>query len=126
MHLIVGILGVLVFLATGAVLLARFPEAYADNESIRYLYRANHIYILLASLINLVMGVYLAQPQGPVRRGFSVMGSTFMIFALVMLILAFFVEAPKATPHRLLTTMGVALIFAGAIAQIPAFTRKPQ
>jgi hypothetical protein len=57
-HLLLGLLTVLFFLATGAYMRARFPDLYGDNETIRYLYRANHIYILCAGLLHLPSALF--------------------------------------------------------------------
>jgi hypothetical protein len=54
LHLIVGLAGVAVFLATGLYMHARFPALYGGNEALRFMYRANHVYLLLASLINVL------------------------------------------------------------------------
>ena len=58
LHLLVGAGGVLAFLGTGAWMATHFPGAYAGGETIRYMYRANHVYLLLASLVNLAIGMY--------------------------------------------------------------------
>lgn len=43
---------------------ASFPDLYAGNEAVRYMYRANHIYLLFASVLNLVMGAHLCVTDG--------------------------------------------------------------
>ena len=53
------------FLATGLCMRAGFPELYGANEALRYIYRANHAYILLAPNASperpfTVLGVFLA------------------------------------------------------------------
>ena len=53
LHLGVGLAGVVVFLGTGIYLRMVFPELYATNEALRYVYRANHVYVLFASLIKI-------------------------------------------------------------------------
>ena len=50
MHLLIGLVGFAAFLGTGLYMARHFPGAYASDEAIRYMYRANHVYLLLASL----------------------------------------------------------------------------
>ena len=52
LHFAVGLVGAVAFLVTGIYMNAGFPELYGANEVLRYIYRSNHVYILLASLIN--------------------------------------------------------------------------
>ena len=47
LDLVVGLLTVAVFLGTGLYMKTQFPALYGDNQTVRFLYRANHIYILL-------------------------------------------------------------------------------
>src|SRR5262245_29936897 len=112
-HFAVGLLGVLAFLATGAYMKAGFPDLYAGNEVLRYLYRSNHVYILLASLINVALGVHLAPPVPGWRATVSLVGSVLALAAPVVLCFAFFIEAPVAQPERVWTLAGVAALAAG-------------
>ena len=57
-HRPVGILTVIIFLFTGIYMKINFPGLYAHNEAIRFMFRANHIYILLAGLLNIAIGTY--------------------------------------------------------------------
>jgi hypothetical protein len=124
LHFIVGLAGVVAFLATGAYMRAGFPDLYAANEVLRYLYRSNHVYVLLASLINVALGVHLA----PVARGWratvSKIGSILALVAPVVLCLAFFLEAPKASPERVLTLLGVAALAAGIALHVLGGSRR--
>ena len=45
LHRWVGIVTVVVFLLTGLYMRWRFPGLYETDETIRYLFRANHIYL---------------------------------------------------------------------------------
>jgi hypothetical protein len=120
-HLLVGVLGVLVFLATGVYMQSGFPDLYAGNEALRYMYRANHIYLLLASLVNVVLGVYLAAPAGGWRARTSKIGSVLAISSPVLLGYAFFAEVPNASPERVVTALGVFLVALGAVGQLPSY-----
>jgi FtsH-binding integral membrane protein len=113
LHFAVGLAGVVVFLATGAYMRAGFPDLYAANEVLRYLYRSNHVYVLLASLINVALGVHLAPVAPGWRATVSTIGSLLALVAPVVLCLAFFLEAPKPSPERVLTLLGVVALAAG-------------
>src|SRR5262247_3362636 len=89
-HFAVGLVGVVAFLATGAYMRAGFPDLYAGNEVLRYLYRSNHVYILLASLVNVALGVHLAPAPPGWRATVSLVGSFLVIVAPVVLCFAFF------------------------------------
>ena len=96
-----------------------FPELYGFNQVIRYLYRANHIYILFASLINIVLGCYL-RPGSGWQKSVATVGSGLLLLAPAMLIAAFFLEAPKGTPDRLITLAGIFMVFIGTAFQAPS------
>ena len=112
-HLIVGWLGVLVFLGTGVVMRVSFPDVYADEEALRYIYRANHVYVLAASLVNLVLGMYLVTYEPPWKLWLARIGSALVIASPVILVAAFFLEAPNVTPMRVMTLTGIAFLGAG-------------
>ena len=116
-HFWIGCLGIAVFLATGVYMRAGFPELYGGNEVVRYHYRANHIYILLGSLINLALGCYLRLGIGWRKRA-AIVGSTLLLSSPLLLVAAFVLEAPKGTPDRLLTLVGIFMVFIGALCHM--------
>ena len=119
LHLWIGFGGVLVFLGTGVYMRLAFPELYGGNESVRYMYRANHVYVLLGSLINLVVGVYFMDFRSGWRRTVALGGSWLLLGAPFVLLLAFFFEAPRGIPERIITGAGVFMLFLGVLAQWP-------
>lgn len=124
LHFAVGVAGVVVFLATGAYMRAGFPDLYATNEVLRYLYRSNHVYILLASLINVALGVHLGPVAPGWRSGVSKLGSLLALAAPAVLCLAFFLEAPRASPERILTLLGVSALAAGIALHVLGGARR--
>ncbi|MBI4548838.1 MAG: hypothetical protein HY707_12720 [Ignavibacteriae bacterium] len=106
-HLIVGIITIAVFLFTGMYMRTHFPEIYQTNESIRYLYRANHIYLLFSGLLNVALGLYFALHQVGWRKRLQSIGSLLFLIAPVLLTWAFFTEPIQASPMRPLTALGV-------------------
>lgn len=113
LHFVVGLAGVVAFVVTGAYMRAGFPDLYAANEVLRYLYRSNHVYVLLASLVNVALGVHLTAAPPGWRATLSLIGSLLALASPVVLCFAFFLEAPVPTPERILTLVGVVAVTAG-------------
>ncbi|HWP81194.1 MAG TPA: hypothetical protein VNN76_00900 [Bacteroidota bacterium] len=118
LHLIVGFLTCLVFLATGAYMRSGFPDLHAGNESIRFLYRANHVYILFSGLLNLCLGLYLTESSTKWRNKLQTFGSRILFLAPILFILAFFVEPPMASPTRPLTLVAAFLSVGGVLCHV--------
>jgi hypothetical protein len=121
LHLIVGLAGIVLFLGTGLYMRSGFPELYETNESLRYIYRANHVYILLSSLVNVALGVYLVTAHPGWKALFSRIGSILAILSPMILCYAFFAEARKATPVRALTAFGVFALLIGVVGHLPNY-----
>ena len=121
LHLSIGALGVLVFLGTGIYMRHHFPQAYAANEALRYIYRANHVYLLLASLVNLALGLHLAAPRSGWRTGVATFGSLLVLVSPFVLTYAFLFEAPLGRPERIITALGIFAVAIGTVAQITAY-----
>ena len=124
LHLSIGFGGVLAFLGTGLCMATHFPAAYATIEEIRYMYRANHLYLLLASLINLAVGIYWTGLRTGWRGTLAGVGTWSLLAAPMVLLYAFFFEAPRGTPERVWTLLGVAMLLAGVLAQWPNRVRR--
>jgi hypothetical protein len=94
-----------IFLGTGVYMAREFPEAYRSREAIRYLFRANHVYILFAALLNLTLG------SRPIETGerskLQTAASALVAAAVPLLVAAFFVEPPTGSPARPLTLFGI-------------------
>lgn len=119
LHLLIGVAGVLAFLGTGAWMATHFPAAYEGHEAVRYTYRANHVYLLLGSLINLAVGIYCTGSLPGWRGRVAQVGSVLLLAAPFLLLYAFFFEAPRGTPERAVTLLGVFLLLVGVLAQWP-------
>jgi hypothetical protein len=100
-----------IFLGTGLYMAREFPEAYRGHDAVRYLYRGNHVYILFAALLNLTLG-FRPFDAGEGRR-LQTIASVLVAAAVPLLVSAFFVEPPKASPERPLTLFGIVAAAAG-------------
>jgi hypothetical protein len=121
LHLVVGLVGIAVFLGTGLYMFRGFPELYGTNEAVRYMYRANHVYVLLSSLINVALAVYLVPARPGWKASIGKIGSVLLILSPMVLCYAFFAEAPKATPERVFTGLGVLALLLGVLAHLPSY-----
>ena len=125
LHLFVGLAGLAAFLGTGIYLASAAPEHYRRAEALRFIYRANHVYVLLSSLVNLVLGIYLVPLAAGWRSLSSKIGSYLLLASPLILLLAFVLETSKVTPERPVTTVGVVLLLLGTLAQLPNYRRAP-
>ena len=119
LHVWIGLGGLVVFLWTGIYMIAGFPGLYGDNEAIRYMYRANHVYLLMSSLINIALGVYWTELRAGWRGKAALVGSVLLWLAPFVLLWAFFFEAPRGIPERYVTALGTQMLLFGVWAQWP-------
>ena len=94
-------------------MLMSFPDLYQGREEVRMMYRATHIYILMASLMNLAIAMVLIH-----RKQIDWLWARRAASALVLLtpglfLAGFFLESPEFNLERPFTFWGVVLLFAG-------------
>ena len=114
-HRLTGMAGVLVFLGTGVYLITHFPELHGGNDGIRYQFRANHVYILLSSLINWGIGLYFVGKESGWRRGAQRLGSLLLLGAPAVLLAAFFTEPARGMPDRPPSLLGMVRLLGGTV-----------
>ncbi len=108
-HALVGVLTLMLFLLTGLFLSVRFPDAYAQNIAVRYQFRANHIYVLMSGLLNLMAGALRPPRRGRPQGVLEACGGIGLLAAPAVFVAAFFVEPPRGVSFRPLTLSGVVL-----------------
>ena len=123
-HRLVGILTVAIFLVTGIYMKMNFPGLYSHNEAIRFMFRANHIYILLAGLLNIVIGTYFIFTPKKWMKNLQIVGSSVLLIAPILLVLAFFLEPQTASPERPLTSYGIFSLALGTVCHVPNWFAK--
>ena len=116
--LLAGLLGFAAFLGTGLYMARNFPAAYAGGEEIRYMYRANHVYLLLASLVDIALGCYWSGARSGWRGKLALAGAWLLLLAPVVLLYAFFAEPSRGAPERGITFIGVLLMLLGVAGQL--------
>ncbi len=122
LHIIWGLMFVGVFLGTGMFMLMTFPNQFHQDATMRMLYRSAHVYILLAGLINGVLGVYLTLGVGW-RRQFQLVGSSAILMSPVVFALAFFIEPAPRQLERPLVLLGLILALLGTLLHMIAAVR---
>ena len=99
-HLIVGILGVIAFVLTGQVMKHHHPPVKQLAPEVRMMYVSRHIYLLGASLVNVTLGLYLHVRPEAWRRILQWTGSLLILFAPIVLTLAFVAEPAMGLAGR--------------------------
>jgi len=129
-HLAVGILTIIAFLATGQFM-RRHAQPMADLEDgLRMMYRSRHIYLLGSGLLNLLLGLYLRARAAGWRKSTQAAGSVLLLAAPFLLVLAFLNEPGRGPSADLWQSrFGLFALFGGcllhAIAGIGNVTEKP-
>jgi len=125
-HLIMGGLTLLGFAITGFHMLWTLPGLFEEGGNpVRFLYRANHLYLLFAGLLNLALGSYLELCEEGWRRRLQVFGSGCLLIAPLVLFPAFFIDPPRLSPKRPTTEAAIFLVFIGTLCQLPGRASRP-
>ena len=113
-HLIIGFLFLLVFLATGAYMFFSFPDLYQGREEIRMMYRGTHIYLLFAASANLLMAGGLKTYDNWLANA-QVMSSVIVLLAPWWILAGFIIEPPSYLVERPFTFWGIVFLFVGVL-----------
>nr|WP_158651798.1 hypothetical protein [Marinobacterium profundum] len=113
LHLAVGLLSLLAFLLAGLYLYLELPDSSDVPQGYSMLYRANHIYLLCAALLNVQLGCYLNVLNFPLARGLQWIGSLLLLLAPALLLLAIFDEPVQSGPELPYTLPALVALFAG-------------
>ena len=124
LHKITGVLTVLIFLGTGAYMRVNGPELFQSDPTLRMMFRSNHIYILMAGLINIGIGSYLVLSRQRSRRILQLIGSSFLLVAPVLLVCAFFSEPSGKRFERHLTLSAMILLLTGTVFHLLSTARS--
>jgi hypothetical protein len=120
-HLIIGLLGVVVFLLTGQIMRHHVPSMHSLSAEVRMMYVSRHIYLLGASLVNLVLGLYLQMHPPGWRRSLQLFGSSLIALSAVSLLIAFVAEPALGLAGRSLRSyFGLIALFAGVMTHLVA------
>jgi hypothetical protein len=119
-HLYLGLAIVFVFVLTG-----QYME-YVHNRTLpdgpRLLYRSRHIYLLLAGLINLSIGAYLAYRPDGWRRTLQTIGSVLLAAGPALLLAGFFREPSRGPNQTMLAPIGIYATALGTMLHVVSTT----
>ena len=118
LHLLFGIVAFAVFLVTGRFMRADFPDKDAIEQEFRMLMRSRHIYILMAALAHILLGLYFEFRPQPAQKALQILGSIFLFAGTVLLIYAFFYETYQLHGFSDLSRSGLYMTLAGTIFHI--------
>lgn len=124
LHKIVGIILVVIFLLTGQYMEFRYGEWVGVDDATRMMYRSRHIYIVLAGLINIAMGLHFTWHSRRWRKRLQAVGSSLILIAPFALIAAFFYEPAAGALHKSITTPAIVSLFAGTLLHLIAGARQ--
>ena len=119
LHLIFGVLVVLVFLLTGQYMDFQEPKVRElTDEGTRMMFRSRHIYLLLAGLINVGVGVYFTYRVARWRKILQIAGSVLILLAPLLMTAAFFYEPTLKGLKRTFTLPAIVALFAGVFLHL--------
>ena len=117
-HFLTGVITFLIFLLSGLYMRFTFTDILPGDDSVRFMYRANHVYILFGSLINVLIGTQLKISGKKVIRILQFSASILIIISQPVLISAFILDTYPANYGRVFTTLGVFSLFIGCCTHI--------
>ena len=122
LHLLVGSLALVAFLATGQYMDRVHAHLQGMADAPRMLYRSAHIYLLFASLLNLLLGAYLVlAPRGWVRM-LQIAGSVALLVTPLLFLAAFAIEPGLTGLLRPWARPAIELSIAGVLVHVLAAT----
>lgn len=124
LHQITGILVIIVFLLTGQYMEFYYPHMDGVSDGVRMMLRSRHIYILLAGLVNLGIGVYFIQQRRRWRWILQLTGSGLLLIAPFLLMGAFFYEPTLPHLPRPLTLPAIVSLLTGTLFHLISGARQ--
>ena len=124
LHLIFGLLVLVVFLLTGQYMHYYYNHLVGMSDGLRLLYRTRHIVILLAGLLNLGIGIYFSYRQQLWRKVLQWLGSSLIVLASLLFIVAFFYEPKLTNLYTPLSHWGTYTIVAGTLFHLISGVRQ--
>ena len=117
-HLSSGLLFFALFLASGRHMGQVLPAFNGELDGLRMMYRASHVYLLYASLLNVLAGAYWHPVS--VRRRAQVLASCLLLLRQPVLGLGFLLEPALNLLERPLSLAGALLALTGVALSVIA------
>jgi NhaP-type Na+/H+ or K+/H+ antiporter len=113
-HLIAGLVTLVIFPLTGAYMRIYLADEFAASDRLRFSVRANHIYILLSSLIHISLGAYLRLSAKKRWANLQIVASLLLLISTTLVIVAFLAEF-KLGIERPVTLLAMDLASGGTL-----------
>lgn len=123
LHLLIGIAGTIAFILTGQYMDRWLGHLAGMADLPRMIYRSGHIYLLLASLLNLALGLYVTDDVVGWRRWVRLVGSALVLIAPVLFLAGFASEPARTDFERPFAGPAIYGSFAGMLLHLIA--KKP-
>lgn len=114
-HLVVGVLGLIAFVLSGLYMLLSHDGLRGMPNVPRLLYRTGHIYLLMATLLNLILGLYFQASAQRSHARMQALGSLGLMAGPFLLTASFLLESPPAQMDRPIAALAVYLALAGGV-----------
>jgi len=114
-HLVFGFSMFIVFLLTGQYMDKVHNHLEGVEDGVRLLYRTRHIFILMASLIHIGIGLYYETRMGQWQRRIQTAGSSLLVIGTLLLVIAFINEPRNRDMETPYTHWGMYVILLGVI-----------
>jgi hypothetical protein len=124
-HQIFGWTIFIVFLLTGQYLRHYQNHLVGTPDGVRMLYRSRHIYILLAALLNIGLGIYFNYAVQRWRRRLQFAGSVMIVITTLSLIPAFFYEPALGPTKTFFSYFGIIGIAVGLLLHFLGGPEQP-
>ena len=125
-HLIAGLVALVIFPLTGMYMRRYLADEFLASDRFRFSVRANHIYILLSSLIQISFGSYLRVSEKQRWANLQTLASFLLLASTTLVIAAFFLES-KTGFVRPLTLSGMISAAVGTLLHaLVAWRESPQ
>ena len=124
LHLVVGLFVVVAFLLTGQFMDHHHPKMSDLDDGTRMMFRSRHIYLLLAGLVNLGIGMYFSYRTGRWQKLLQAIGSTLIIIAPFLSIAAFFYEPTIQGLQRTFSLPAIVALLAGTLFHLISGVRQ--
>jgi hypothetical protein len=118
LHLAVGLLGLIAFVLTGQYMGMFLGGLEAMPDGPRLLYRTSHLYLMWASLVNLLVGAYFVTGVSRGARIGQSLASALLLLSPPLMLTGFFLESPANNLDRVFCSWGNYFALAGVILHI--------
>lgn len=123
-HLALGIVTLVAFVASGQVLLRHIPPMHLLGDDVRLMYRSRHIYLLTSGITNVLLGLYFVPCRAPWRRSVQFAGSLLLFAAPVLLGMAFLAETGHGLDRTWRSSFGMFAMVGGTLLHFIATVRR--